>query len=192
MPKVSVRSARATSPGVSPVDASMPLGTSSATTVAPRWRAVSHAPTARAISPRGAPVAPVPSKPSTTTVSPPATRLIERDDRALAELVDRERAFGAGVGRGRGDGFDDANANAGRVQRARDDPCVAAVVSGAGEDQDAGVEPIHGIGALISAAAAAPARCMSARDGTPALIVEESRAADSALVTTRTRARTVR
>ncbi len=85
----------------------------------------------------------MPSKPSTTTDSPPMRCLIQRDDRALAELVDGEGAFSARVGRSRGDGFDDADGRAGSVQRARDDPRVAAVVSGAGEDQDAGVEPIQ-------------------------------------------------
>ena len=39
-------------------------------------------------------------------------------------------------------GFDDSHRNAGRVQRARDDPRVAAVVARPGEDENAGVEAI--------------------------------------------------
>ena len=70
-------------------------------------------------------------------------RLIQCDDRALAELLDCERSFGAGIGRSRSDRLDDADARPGRVERARDDPRVAAVVPRAREHQDAGVEPIH-------------------------------------------------
>src|SRR4029078_13250442 len=42
----------------------------------------------------------------------------------------------------------------------------------------------------ISDAAAAPARCIRAREGVPAAMADASRAADSALVTTRTSGRT--
>ncbi len=118
--------------------------------------------------------------------------LIQRDDRALAELLDGEGAFGARVGRSRGDGFDDRES----ALRPR---ASARAMTHASPPLFPGPAKIRTPASsrfmyrrLISAAAAAPARCMSAREGTPALIVEESRAADSALVTTRTRGRTVR
>ena len=65
VPNVTVRSARG-APSSTPVVASSPLGTSSATTYAPLVRAFAIAAHASAMAPRGAPWAPVPSRPSTT------------------------------------------------------------------------------------------------------------------------------
>ena len=86
-PNVTVTSARTATPATSPVDASTPLGTSTATTVAATSQSAIRV-ASRAIGSRSAPVAPMPTIPSRTRSArepaaatvrsrcrPPATRL---------------------------------------------------------------------------------------------------------------------
>jgi hypothetical protein len=75
--------------------------------------------------------------------------------------ADRDVALGFRVGGPGFDAFDDTHVHAGGMERVRDHPPVAAVVSRPGSDDDA---------------AAAPARCISAREGIPPEIAEESQA----------------
>ena len=136
--------------------------------------------TASAMAPRGRAGEPVPSSPS-TTIAGVSTSLSERSSMTNGQ---RERALGDRVGRLRLDGFDDADGNAGCGERARDDPRVAAIVARAREHDVRRSSRAGRARSAISAAAAAPARCMSARDGIRAAIAAASRAADCSLLTT--------
>ena len=170
--------AQRSGPALRPVLASSPVGTSSATTDAPRSREASQR-----LRPR-----PRCRRAGTVRREAGAQQRVDDDRLAAGEQVigairrryarsERRVALGSRVGR------------AGRVhtpRRARALPLrasarattqrVAAVVSRSRGHQHARRRVGPGNDATISAAAAAPARCISARDGTPAAIAAESHA----------------
>ena len=165
--------AAVTTPSAATPDvASRPLATSRATMVAPRWRSAFAAIDRRRRSRRAA-------RRCARCRADRRRRGVRRGRAPPRHLAGHERACASSNSRAsdlsamrvsgfRRDRLDDADADPGGRERARDDPCVAAIVPGAGENEDARESSRSRKRSAISAAAAAPARCMSARDGTPA------------------------
>ena len=186
VPKVNVSAARS-GPTFCPVLASSPVGTSSATIDAPRVASAHSLSTASATSPRSAPSAekPVPSSASTTRSSPPESRssiaLVATTPAAIATSRSAMR-----VRRARGDALDDAHAHARRRAARERRPIRRRRCCPAPWRRRTPRSTTSPKRRTSSAATAAPARCMSARDGMPLAIAAASQAAAVAASTTAT------
>ena len=139
-PKVTVTSALTAGPSTAPVSASMPLGRSTATTVAPACRACSARAARPANGSRRPPRPPMPSRPSTIRSAPVMSGAIRPAGvpgvigHPAARLAQRGGAAGVnpGSGRDRGNGRAAAGQPGAGVER------VAAVVPAAGQHDHAG------------------------------------------------------
>src|SRR5690242_660848 len=171
-----------------PVVASTPVGRSTATIEAPYAREALIVATALAIAPRGAPDEPVPSSASTTIGSGAAVTSSRQGTTTTLESASSRSATASGDCAGTVSTTRTATPElaSARATTQPSPPLLPGPVKTTTPEVRRGRKR-----SAISAATAAPARCIRARDGIPPAIAAASRAADCPLVTTKTRGRSL-